>query len=327
MESSKSAIIRTEAADGYVVRKGDTLWGIAQYFLKDPWQWANIWQANADIANPDLIYPGDRIQLAYAEGRPRLLLTRGNQGRTLKLSPQMLPSSLVSAVPAIPLNHIRSFLNYSQVTSLEQLEQAPYVIAGGQDEVILAPGDHFYTRADKLAQHDLHGIFRKGQVFVDPDNQEVLGHEAKAIGLAKVTAKEQDLAKLNIVKTQGEVRLGDRLLPVKDKPLPASFHPSAPKKNIKAHIIAVMDGVSQVGVNSVVAIDRGEQHDLQPGNVLAIYRAGNQAKDPINGEAVQLPAQKSGLLMVFRVFDRVSYALVMEADRNLVVMDQVQSPV
>lgn len=314
--------------DRYTVVRGDTLWGIASRFLDNPWLWPEIWHANPQIDNPHLIYPGDVIGLVYVDGKPRLTTvsrTVKMSPEVTKLEPQVRVMPLDSAIPAIPLDVIAPFLNDSRIMSPEQLEAAPYVLEGKDGRLVSGAGDIIYARGNARGRDNL-GIYRAGASYRDPKTNEFLGLEARSIGQGQVRSVNGDILTVLLQRTRTNVSQGDRLLETEDRPINASFQPSRPEQEIRGQMIAVMDGVSQIGQYAVVVLNRGEREGLKVGNVLAVYKKGNLVRDPVRQEMVELPAERAGLLMVFRTFEKLSYGLVLRAERPLALLDEVRNP-
>lgn len=321
--------LRLDHPDQYVVRKGDTLWDISETFLKTPWLWPEIWQVNPQISNPHLIYPGDVISLVYVGGKPRLVLERGNGSRTVKLTPTKRIEPLDTVIPAIPLDAIDAFLNRSRVVNKETLEEASYVISGHEGRIVAGGGDKLYARDGQNGPATLYssyGVYRPGIQYIDPDTGEELGVEAMEVGLGKIIQKDGDIATMRLSTSKEEVRLEDRLLPTEEAKVIPTFFPSAPEQEVNAKIISVLGGVSQVGQFDVVAINRGERENIEVGNVLAIYHMSGKVRDRVRNEVVQLPSERAGILMVFRVFEKMSYGLVLKAQRPLAVLDELKNP-
>lgn len=321
-------LLKAGHPDEYTVKKGDTLWDISGTFLNSPWLWPEIWHVNPQIENPHLIFPGDLIKLIYLDGQPRLTLERTLKmvPGTTKLSPSIRVQQTEDAISAIPLDKIEAFLSRSRVVEPGELEASPYVLAGQQQHVIVGAGDRAYARGEFDAQYSNYGVYRKGETFKDPVTKELLGVHAKGIGTVAIIKKDNDIATLDIVRTYEEVRPGDNLLPSEDRSVDSIFYPSAPDVDIEAQIIAVEGGVTQVGKYNVVMINRGEREGLQIGNVMAIYKTGEVVVDRVKGGKIALPDERAGLLMVFRTFEKMSFALVLEADRALAVNDKVRNP-
>jgi nucleoid-associated protein YgaU len=317
----------------HVVQKGDTLWDISGKFLSKPWLWPEVWRVNPQIENPHLIYPGDVIRLVYIDGQPALTLERGDAGRTYraspssdgKLSPQVRATPLATAIPAINLDAISGFLVNNRVVVPETLDAAPYVVEGESRRLVLGAGDRIYARG-KLPDSQSYNFVRRGPLYVDPVTKEVLGQEATYIGLGRVVAEDPVVSTLSVLSTREEVRVGDRVLPTEERRLESTFFPSAPGVDMDGQIIAVFGGVTQVGQFDVVVLNRGEREGMEPGNVLAIYKRGAVTMDRIANESIQLPSERAGLLMVFRVFEKLSYGLVLETERALAVNDEVKNP-
>lgn len=190
------------------------------------------------------------------------------------------------------------------------LDAAPYVVDGAGERLVLGAGDRVYVRG-MLADSQTYSIVRKGPLYVDPHTDEVLGREATYIGMGDATAQTGDVATMDIESTREEVQIGDRVLPTEERRVEATFFPSAPDNEIAGEIISVVSGVTQVGQYDVVVVNRGEREGLSVGNVLAIYKRGALARDPIANETIRLPSERAGLMMVFRTFEKLSYALVL----------------
>lgn len=325
----------------YTVVKGDTLWGIAETFLEAPWLWPEIWQVNEQIKNPHLIYPGDVIRLIYVNGKPRLTMDRQNDRAagdndqaertrladgTIKLTPRVRTSDLESVIPAIPLDAVQSFLLNNRVVAKNVLDNAPYVIAGNEQHISMGAGDKLYARGRFPEGHSAYGIYRQGDVLMDPDTKEHLGVVAEEMGLAKSLDQEKDIHTLRLIRTRQEVNVGDRLLPTEEGKVDSVFYPKSPSVDIKGKIIQVFGGVRNVSQYNVVAINRGERDKLAVGDVLAIYRQGEQVRDDYTRELVQLPSERSGVLIVFKVFEKVSFGLILKAETTLKVLDEVKNP-
>jgi len=329
---AQDALLKAGHPDEYTVKKGDTLWDISSVFLKSPWKWPEIWHANPQIENPHLIFPGDLIHLVYIDGQARitsertLKLVPGAQGADVKLSPSIRVLDATQAITAIPLERVDAFLSRSRIVDVKDLEKAPYIVAGPQQRIVMGAGDDSYARGKFVEDLNSYGIYRKGEVFIDPATREVLGTQALAIGSANVKSFEKDLARLTVANVRQEVRVGDRLLPTEDRATNATFYPSSPDVDVKGGIIAVEEGVTQIGKYSVVMVNRGDREGLKVGNVLAINKRGETVVDRVAGGRVKLPDERAGLLMIFHTFKKMSFGLVLEADRPLAVGDVVVNP-
>ncbi len=315
----------------YVVKKGDTLWDISKTFLQTPWRWQSIWHKNPEVSNPHLIYPGDKLALVLIDGEKKLtVLQRGPVKVGVKgngrLSPQVRTSIIDNAIPAIPIDKISAFLSKSRIESAETLNQSPYIIAGSGRRIISAAGDKIYARGTFDATKNTYGIYRPGKVFEHPKTGEFLGVQALAIGNGHVIDSDGDVKTLEVDRVSEEVRINDRLLPELDYKASANFYPKMPSTKIEAEIIAVEGGISQVGTLDVVVISVGTREKLEAGDVLAIEQKGEVVKDQITKDLIQLPNVNAGLLIVFRVFEKMSYGLVVSADMPLTTGDMVKNP-
>ena len=341
MACTAQTAVRDGVPERYTVEKGDTLWDIAAMFLHDPWKWPEVWSANPQIENPHLIYPGDVISLVYVDGEPRLMLERNGvatattgtrrtagdgDGRTVRLSPEIEVVPHAEPIPSLPLEAVNSFLSRTRVVAPGVLESAPYVIAGEEKRLVTGLGDDFYVRGALEPGVDFYGIYKPGDPYVDRETGEVLGIKAEDIGSAQLKAENGEVATFAATRSRQEIRAGHRLLPHEERRLAPTFHPRSPESDIRGRIIDVEGGVSQVGTLDVVAINRGEREGITVGDVLAIHKAGEKVRDRIAGEVITLPAERAGLMMVFRTFDKMSFALVLTADRPLAVNDEVRTP-
>lgn len=310
----------------YTVRTGDTLWDISKKFLQQPWLWPEIWQANPQVENPHLIFPGDVLSLVYEGGKPRLRVQRGDASRTVKLGPQVRVEPIDAAIPAIPLEKISPFLNNAMVVSPEQMQAAPYVVAGGDEHLVTGAGDTLYGRGALTPDETIYGVYRPGDTFVDPVTGEVLGLEARDIGTLRLLEAHEGVSSFRINRSTEEIRVGDRLIPYEEAELRPTFYPVPPAQPVKGVLLSVQRGLAGVGAYDVVAINRGKREGLQEGTVLAVHRAGEVVKDPVTKETLRLPDVRAGLMMVFRAFDKVSYAIILESDRPLSVGDTFSEP-
>lgn len=307
----------------YVVKKGDTLWDISGVFLEKPWNWPQLWHANPQIENPNLIYPGDVLNLTYIDGKPALVLSRG---RDVRLDPQVRMTPIERAIPAIPLEAVNAFLNRGRILDEADFKGAPYVLAGKEAHIVSGAGDEIYGRGRFDPDITGYGIYRRGETYVDPDTNELLGIQARDIGTAKLLDVEGEVATMALNRSTEEVRRGDNLLPEEERRINATFFPSAPADKVDGYLLSVEGGVSQIGFMNVVVISKGARDGLAEGNLLAIYKRGETVRDTVSNDLVKTPDFRAGLLMVFRTFDKVSYGLVLRAERPLAVGDRIRNP-
>jgi hypothetical protein len=325
---SHSLTLKPDAPERYTVKKGDTLWGIAERYTDDAWQWPNIWYQNNQVKNPHLIFPGDIIGLMNIGGEMRVtVVSRGEESRTVKMTPTARIEPIESAIPTIPMDAIMPFIVSNRIVERKDLNDAPYIVSAGTDRVINGAGGVSYGRGDfSEGAANAYGIFRASEVYRDPITDEVLGLEAKEIGLANVKSLEKDIVTLDLIKTTQQVKEGDRLLTTENRQLVARFQPKAPDEYINGYIISVPGGVTQIGQYSMIVINKGTREGISEGSVLDIMKKGQTIRDRTKEEQVSLPSEKAGQLMVFRAYEKVSYALVVKATRALKVGDQVRSP-
>ena len=342
------------APDEYTVKPGDTLWAISRLYLRSPWRWPALWGMNLeDIANPHRIFPGQVLFLDKTGDRARLSTRRGGSGGdggTLKLTPRTRVESLSGmALPTLNPSLIEPFLTEPIVVDETTLLRAPRIVAGNDSRVLLARGDRAYARgeADAPLVEDVgpprtFRVFRNATPLSDPATGEILGYEAQYLGKAQLqrgesTARSLDEKKeittvvpatIDIVAAREEIRAGDRLLPEPARQL-VSYTPHAPETPLEGRIVSVYGNAVQFAAqNQVVAINKGLRDGIESGHVLAILKNGDTIVDRTGGqkEMLKLPNERIGLLMVFRPFERVSYALVLEINDAPRVGDLLVNP-
>jgi len=313
--------LRDDAPLRYIVKPGDTLWDIADYYLRDPWYWPQLWYDNPDIANPHRIYPGDVLILTRdGDGPPRL--TRAHNER---LSPRVRELPIDAAIPTIPIEAIRAFIKSPRLVREKQLEAAPYIVSFLDEHLVGGEGNTAYVRgADASGPHN-YSVVRRAGVYTDPETGETLGHKAVPVAEISIDAFG-DVDTGVITHSYREALTGDRLLPITDQQLSHDFHPHAPLLPVEGRIISVQDGVYSIGQHQIVTLSAGRSDGLERGHVLDVFEAGRVVRDPVAGGQVRLPENKSGLLLVFKTAARVSFALVMHATRALHVGDIVRTP-
>lgn len=357
--------LKTDHPDRYVVQKGDTLWDISTRFLKDPWRWASVWTINDQIKNPHLIYPGDVILLTYVDGKPQLSVMREEKlvpapvtapapldvsqaevepvvtpttaieepaGETpsgmkvVKLRPKVHVGSIESAIPTISPDAIVPFLTEPLVVGRAELERAGYVTIGLDDRRALGDGSEFYARGlKKNSGTEYYQIFRQGAALRHPDTGETLGYEAQYLGDARMLVTG-DPAKLVVTRVKQEILPTDRLLAAPEKAALPYYFPRAPDKNVNGRILAAVNGLQEFGPTTIVAISLGKREGMEEGHVLRIMRHVGVSKDPVTKRKYKIPDEETGLLMIFRVFDKVSYALIMDANRPVHLHDALRTP-
>lgn len=318
--------LRPDHPQTYTVAPGDTLWGIAGRFLQNPWQWREIWRQNPQIRNPNRIYPGDVLRFSYdADGKPQLEVAEREAVPLIKLSPQIRVEELSQPIPPVPRDAVESFLTRALILSDAQWQGAPYIVADDDEQVVYADRDRVYARG-AIFDQPRYQVFRPGEPLREPKSGRYLGTAGVYLGQA-VLEKDADPATLVLAKTIAPVRVGDRLFPFEEEAELYSFEPHPVPPDTYGFILAKLDtDVTQITQYSSVVINLGAQEGLEPGHVLAIYGKDRTIDDPISGGTVRLPGERSGLAMVYKVYDLVSYALVMQAERTIRLQDQVTTP-
>jgi hypothetical protein len=336
--SPDSSIINPSAPKSYVVKRGDTLWGISSMFLRDPWLWPEVWYINPQVANPHLIYPGDTLALAYgADGHPQIRLEQGGAAR---MDPRLRSDPLNGAIPTIPYQSIAAFLSRPSILTPDQVKNAPYVLAFRDDHEVAGSGNEVYVKNLNGPNNARYSVVHIGDPLRDPDDGKVVGYQGVYTATALVS-KPGDVTKAVLIDTARETLRGDKVLSA-DNDTPLDFIPSAPHNNVRGRIIAVVDGTDLIGQYQIVAINRGTRDGVNNGTVLGIDRAGsvvrdvyahgasftrkNQDLDSSFAKKVKLPDERTGTMLVFRAFDRVSYGLILGATDTIQLQDIVHNP-
>jgi len=333
------ADLAPNAPERYTVQRGDTLWDISKLYLTSPWRWPELWGMNLEqIRNPHLIYPGQVLELVRIGDRAMLRVAGGDAG-TVRLSPRVRAELLDNgAIASIPLHLIGPFLNEAVVFDTNELETAPRIVATQEGRVMLSRGETAYVRGD-LGGARAFRLFREPKPLIDPESREVLGYEARYVGTANFERPGEDRVGANgkpeIVPATfriGDLRLeagvGDRLHPVPQQDF-AAYVPRPPDKAVDGRIVSVYGEALTAGQNQIVALNRGARDGLERGHVLALWRAGRPAVDtttPGQRTALRLPDERHGLLFVFRVFERASYALILQVQEPVGAGDRFTQP-
>jgi hypothetical protein len=336
--------LKPDAPDRYVVVPGDTLWSISQRYTDSPWRWPELWGLNKEqIRNPHLIYPGYVILLDRARGT----LTIGGPGTpapatstpsstapgTVKLGPRVRSESLAKEqIPSIPAAVIEPFLSRPLVIEPDGLDKAPTIVATQADRVVLEAGNNAYVRGLSGTRDDNWYVFRRGIPLVDPETNQTLAYEAIYLGTAQIT-RPGEPATIVLTSVVQEVGAGDKLVAA-GQPKPINYAPHAPDKQIHGRVISIygsLGKVGEAGPQQIVTINRGARDGIEVGHVLALHSLGVPVRDVTKArgavdESIKLPDERSGLAFVFRVFDRVSYALVMQVTKPISPLDVVRTP-
>jgi len=324
-------LIRPDAPMNYTVKRGDTLWDIAAVFLKDPWFWPEIWQINPQVQNPHLIYPGDVLSLAYGNGGDAHVSISQYSGA--RLAPRLRSEDLDGPIDEIPFAAISAFLSKPSVLTKEQALAAPHILAFRDGHMIAGAGHEIYAEGLNAPINQRFMVMHVGDPIRDINSREVVGYQASYVATAVVEVAGE-VSKAVLTEGAREALEGDRLISQEGESS-LTFKPHAPTTNIDGQIIAVADGAEQIGQYQVVILNRGSSHGLAPGAVLAIDQLGAIVQDKYGnmpwgkkpfGKKVRLPYERAGTLIVFKVFDRLSYGLVIGARGPMQVADRVYNP-
>ena len=337
-------VIRENAPDRHVVVKGDTLWDISNTFFKDPWKWPQIWGLNKEtIKDPHWIYPGNVVFLDHASKtlrfgeRPKSPDTPAGEAALVpdvppssesdsklqKLSPKIrIVNGEHDAIASIPASVIGAFLSKPLVIENDEIDGAPTLIGSIENRSLLSFGDTAFATGMPDDKGPLWQLYRPGKAFIDPDTDETLGYEAIYLGDASIQ-KYDAVTTLKITKSILEIQKGDNFIQ-SSVGLANNYIPRSPGNQIRAKVISIYGGVNQGGQNSVITLNKGTRDGLENGHVLALYKESEISKH--KGDSYTLPALRYGLVFVFRTFDKVSYALVMQVQRTVQILDSVETP-
>lgn len=318
--------LRPDHPQTYTVAPGDTLWSVASRFLKSPWQWRQIWRNNRQIRNPHRIYPGDVLRFSYdATGNPQLEIGQREEVPLLKLAPEVRVETLVQPIPPVPRSAIESFLGRGQILGAADWHKLPYILADDDGQNVYAERDRVYARGADFDK-SRYQVFRVGEELRDPDSGRSLGVPGIYLGQA-VLERNEDPATFVLTNTIAPVRAGDRLIEIEEDAEAYSFEPHPVPPDTQGTIIARLNAdVTQITQYSSVIINLGAQEGMEPGHVLVIFGKDRTVTDPVSGGNVRLPGERAGLMMVYKVHDLVSYALVMQAERSIRMHDRVVTP-
>jgi hypothetical protein len=327
-------LIRPDAPMNYTVRRGDTLWDIASVFLKDPWFWPEIWQINPQVENPHLIYPGDVLSLAYGGAGGNEASIRLTQAGAARLSPRLRSEELDSPIDTIQFANIAAFLTRPGVITKDQALNSPHIVAFRDDHTVAGMGHEAYVRGIDGGINSRYAVVNVAEPIRDIETNDVVGYQAIYVATAVVTRPGNPVAKTLLTEGTREANPGDRLISA-DASVPVTFSPHAPLTQINGQIISVIDGASHIGQFQVVVLNRGSNHGVDPGVVLAIDQAGLVVRDraqkaPFGKKSfprkLRMPDERAGTLLVFRVYDRISYGLVIGARNSMQIADRVRNP-
>ena len=347
------AELAADAPDMYVVKRGDTLWDISGMYLKRPWRWPELWGMNLQaIHNPHLIFPGQTLYLDKTGGVARLRTTASGEPETVRVSPRTRSDSLSdTALPTLKPHLIEPFLAEPLVVDAETLKQAPRIVGTFEERVLMSTGDRIYARGDAAnplrtdpGEPRQFRVFRDAIAMKDPLTGDILGYEAQYLGKAVLVrgetfedssngkggmVSEYVPASLDITGIKEEIRTGDRLLPAPARTF-TSYLPHAPQLDVDARVVSIYgsSAMANAAQNNVVAINLGSQDGIEVGHVLSLMTKGNRVRDVNDGvrTEIKLPSERNGMVMVFRTFDRVAYALILNVSVPVRVGDRLVNP-
>lgn len=328
--------IKADAPNRYIVKKGDTLWDISGRYLDSPWRWKEIWATNKQIKNPNLIYPNDVLILCVIQGKTLVGVDTGEgcagvekQVLGAAVNTAVTVTSTANSIPPIPWSAIQHWLDKTIIVNPNDFETTPYILASKNRNLITAAGDKVYAKGVPLLVGQRYGIYRKGEPYVEPKTQQLIGLEVTQVATGLVTdVAANGVTSLELLDSYGkEVREGDRVFVELDNAIPPVFYPKPASVNRGGMIVRVLDSISSAARGSVVAVNLGQKQGAQPGDVLTVYQKGPLVRDTMDNDTpVRLPSERSGMVMVFNTFDDISYAYVLDSELPLNVGDQLLPP-
>jgi LysM repeat protein len=320
-----------DAPDRYVVKRGDTLWGLSSMYLTSPWRWPELWGMNKQqIANPHLIYPGQELVLVKVDGRARLEIAGGGGSTEGKLQPSIRDmGSERAAIRSIPMNLIQPFLSQPLVLERNALNDAPRIVATQEGRVWVGRGDSAYARGITDDAVLNYSVFRPLRPLFDPDDtnkKSPIAFEAVYLGTVNIS-RPGEVARVHVQESKKEIGVGDRMLPIEAQQL-ISYVPKAPAGPVEARVISIYDGVRFAGGGQIITLNRGSNEGLTIGDTLQLWRAGETIEDrTVAGrQFVKLPDEQIGLAFVFRAFPTISYALIQRGTQPVEIGDRAASP-
>jgi hypothetical protein len=339
-EQPKAVVYEAESPQTYIVQEGDTLWDISTIFLRDPWFWPEIWFKNPQVENPHLIYPGDTLAIIYVGGERKVqLLSRGADGAVLsqtagglkvvKVNPRVRNRPIDATIPSIPIESIRHMLERPLIIDEDTLNDSAYVLSSLDNHLINSVNDKLYVRKlDTTQGIGRYHIYRPNRPLFDPITNELLGYEAIYVGESRLLLRG-DPASVRVTNSEREILRNDRVMPMDNSSFERDFFPKPPSTDVSGKIIALVDSISKSGAFQTIAINLGNRDGVESGNILRIRRNGDVVPDPNEKDpnfTVSLPDEKIGMAMVIRSYEKMSYALIMEADMPISIQDYVESP-
>ena len=339
-EPVEPVVYEEEYPETYIVQEGDTLWDISTVFLRDPWFWPEIWFKNPQVENPHLIYPGDTLAIVYVGGERRVqVLSRGEDGsvlsqtagglKVIKVNPRVRATPIDATIASIPIDSIRHLLERPILFDEETLNNSAYVLSSLDNHLVNSLNDKLYVRKlDTSKGGGRYQIYRPNKPLYDPITNELLGYEALYVGESKLLLRG-DPASVRVTQSDREILRDDRVIPMDNTNFERDFVPRPPRTAVNGEIVALLDAISQTGIYQTIAINLGNRDGVESGNILKIRRYGDVIRDKKEKDPrflVKLPDEQVGMAMIIRSFEKMSYALIMEADFPISLRDYVQSP-
>lgn len=350
----QTSILVHDYPTSYTVLEGDTLWEIAGQFLVNPERWTDIWQPDEYLDNPDLIYSGDTLKLSLLGGKPRVFLQRGDR-EVASISPQIRIEALPSAIPAIPLNSIENSFTKNRIINAADFQAAPYITSNIGDNLAIGTGDEIFARGSFLVGTTSFEIYRLGRTFyaqgptkkralgfLSTTEEEKLGVEIEYLGLASIMENvAPDMKKLLINNGIKEIRVGDRLLIREESSLNSTIFPTEPSADMSGQIVAFLGGETLASQLDTVVINLGNEDNLKIGNILSIQKEGTRISDEVerakmpfrekmrtlfDQDRLSIPGNGVGTLLVYKTFDRLSYAVILTSTEPAELFNEVVSP-
>lgn len=348
--------IRDDSPTTYTVAQGDTLWDIAGKFLEEPWLWPQVWQVNPQIENPDLIYPGDVIELAYENGVPVLRLSRNDAPAersaapaagatglpTIRLSPEVRREAILSPIPAIPMDRISAYLSDDAVVTEAEFDAAPYILSEADGHALISAGDEVFARGAWAPGVLAYDVVRRGRDLSDPDTGEVIGLEALTVGTAELGSVNGDRGLLRVSTSSLEIKPGDRLIPRQSNVIESRYMPVPPDFAVDAAIVGIGTGRKLGGLYDSLIINVGEAQGLEVGHLLTVreppeivrdthgkvnaWQALKRAFGQDSGDKLEFPGRNVATVLVYRVFQGTSLVLVLQSSDAIRLNDRVVTP-
>jgi len=317
-------LLKNELPSQYEVKKGDTLWDISAQFLNNPWQWPEIWHNSPHIKNPHWIYPGDLVVLRYVDGAPQLVVKKREVKR---LSPTIREIDRGAALEVLPpASLIEQFLDANQIKPEAEVSDAPTVLGGLNQRLYVASGDEFYALGNLDSSRKQYGVFRKGDSYLEPSSGELLGTSLVQIGKANLVKKTDKVVILRAIESRLPFRKGDKLLTQNSSMVAEAVVTKVHKGAIDGAIIKVENNLRTAGVMDIVALNRGQASGLQPGSLLNVYEMGDFISTADIEEPIKLPDRNIGKLMVFSVYGKMSFGIILQASQQITAGNLVRNP-